>query len=150
MRRELSTPYFFVYRWIIPGALTIVAVALILYFAGPTESGARNTGSILGGALSAALLVVFARLYDRAKRVWIDGDHLVINDSNQTIQVPLTDIESVGQLFLFGPERITVRFRTTTAFGNRVMFFPPLRWPQPLRHPLVAELSGLIAARSAS
>ena len=33
MRRELSTPYTYLYRWVIPGALTVAAVAVIWYFA---------------------------------------------------------------------------------------------------------------------
>jgi len=146
MRSEVSTRFTFMYRWVIPGMLTVAAIAVILYFSLPDEGGTRGAPDIAIGAVIAGLLIILARYYDRAKRVWIDGDNLVIYDFNQTAEVPLSDIGSVTQLFLYGPERITVRFRKPTVFGSQISFFPPLRWPFPRRHPAVAVLNSLITS----
>jgi len=146
MRRELSTRFAFMYRWVIPGMLTVLAVAMIFAHAWPPGTGEHYLLDISAVAFVAVLLMVLARFYDRAKRVWVEGDTLVVDNYTETARIPLADIESVSQLYLFGPERICVKYRTPNVFGTQIMFFPPLRWPRPFRHPLVTELQDSVAA----
>ncbi|NND53877.1 MAG: hypothetical protein HKN56_02775 [Gammaproteobacteria bacterium] len=149
MRRELSTRFTFMYRWVISGVLTVLAVTLVLYVSWPTGIADRTPVAIAASVVIAALMMLLARAYDRAKRVWLDSDTLIINDYNRTIEVPVAELESVGQLFLFGPERISLHFKRPTVFGSKIMFFAPLRWPARSPHPLAEELRALAATHSA-
>lgn len=141
MRRELSSRHAYIYRWVIPALLTLGAVAAIWEFA-ITRPGQSDMLSVATGVLIAAALMILARILDRAKRVWLDGDSLVVSDYRHEARVDLADIERVTQTRFFWPERVRICFSRPTLFGDSIVFFPPLRFTGLLSpHPVVADLS---------
>ena len=146
-RRELSTRYTALYRWVIPAALSITALIVVLLAAGIDGSGAPGAAEVLAALGVAAACVVLARWLDRAKRVWLDGDNLIVFDYRREAEIPLHDIASVEASRYLRPDRVTIRFSKPTIFGTKISFFPPL---DGLRlgseHPLAGELMQRIMA----
>jgi hypothetical protein len=58
VRRELSTPYTFVYRWVIPGCLTLAAIVVIWRFARIDTPDRPETLEVLVGVAIAVALVL--------------------------------------------------------------------------------------------
>ena len=140
-RRELSSRYTPLYRWVIPAFLSIVAVIVVLLAAGIDGSGAPNAAEVLSALVIAALCVLLARWLDRAKRVWLDDASLIVYDYKNEAAIPLEDIASVEASRYLRPDRVTVRFAKPTIFGTKISFFPP-RDGLGLgsEHPLAGEL----------
>ena len=93
------------------------------------------------GAGSAMILLCIARVFDRAKRIWVEGENLRIYDYRQTVTVPLRNIDRVQQTPFFRPHRVCIHFREPTVFGSQVSFFPYYcRLSTSSQHPVVAEL----------
>jgi len=149
MRRELSTRYTYLYRWVIPGALTVAAVAVIWYFARIGKPDAAPTTAVLTGVAIAFALMTLARWFDGAKRVWIDDDVLVVAAYGKEVPIPLAKVGRISQARAGWPIRITVAFREATAWGQKIVFFPPLQARGPATpHPAVAELErAVLSAR---
>ena len=122
MRRELSSTFFWVYRWLIPGLLTLAAVAVLWVFA-LSETG---SGDVFPALILSALLMILARLYDRAKRVWLEEDHLIVGWYKQETPIPLGNILEVNRTPGLWPPRICIRLSKPAPFGERLCFFPPL------------------------
>lgn len=152
MRRELSARYTFVYRWVIPGFLSVAAIAVIWSFAKVGQPGPPDTGALLAGVAIAVGLMVVARFFDRAKRVWIEGETLVVSAYGKDVPIPLGDVESVSVARFVKPDRVTIRFCRATTWGNQIVFFPPLQWRkvgQP--HAVVTDVAAAAqAARESS
>jgi len=144
MRRQLSSRHTWAYRWLIPALLTIAAIYAVWVSALRPAAGVPTTLSVLTGIAIAAALMIVARILDRAKRVWLRDDSLVISDYRQEIEVRLTDIREITLTRYFWPDRIRIRFRQPTAFGDSIVFFPPHHMP-PFsgKHPLIEELERL-------
>ena len=89
----------------------------------------------------AALLIVLARIFDRAKRVWIDSESLFISDYRTEVRVDFSEVESVEVTRFMKPDRVRVRFCRPTQFGDSIVFFPPSQWFKfPVRNPIATEL----------
>jgi hypothetical protein len=145
MHRELSsgiTPFF---RWVIPALLSIAAIVVIWRIGGVGMPG--GSGSLTLAIVIATLLVVLARIFDRAKRVWIDAGSLIVSDYRTEVRVKLDEITSVEITPYMKPDRVRVHFCRATKFGDSVVFFPPIRgFNILLRSPVAAELKQLAAA----
>ena len=62
------------YRWVVPGLLTLVAV-IVIWRGGAAGLGEDpNRVVALIAFTTAVLLMVIARWFDRGKGVWLDGD----------------------------------------------------------------------------
>jgi hypothetical protein len=109
------------------------------------------------GARAAMLLLLLGPLVflpglRRLKRVRMSDDGLLISNYVREIFVPFGEIESVSshtKVYPFQP--IEVRFRTPTAFGERIRFVPrPRHGFMPWLAPAVQELRDRVdAARRA-
>lgn len=144
MRRELSTQVTWLFRWAIPAILTVCAVVLIWYFSSVGLSGQPGLVSALIGASVAAVLMILARILDRAKRVWVDEGKLIVSDYRREIEVDLSNISRVTTTPWFNPSRVVVYFRRPTEFGDKIMFFPVTQWfNRSAQHPVAAELADM-------
>jgi hypothetical protein len=147
MHRELSsgiTPFF---RWVIPALLSIAAIVVIWRIGGVGMPGGPGSWSLTLAIVIATLLVVLARIFDRAKRVWIDAGTLIVSDYRTEVHVKLDEITSVEMTPYMKPDRVRVHFCRATKFGDSVVFFPPIRgFNILLRSPVAAELKQLAAA----
>lgn len=145
MGRELSSKFTPMYRWVIPGILTVVAIYVIWQFGVSGLEGRPELGSALFAVGVSVVLMVIARFYDRAKRVWLESDYITVSDYRREARMDLKDIEAVESTRLAKPERVRLRFAHPTVFGDSIVFFPPVRWfSSP--HPIVAELNELVDA----
>ncbi|MDP6435997.1 MAG: hypothetical protein QF790_01070 [Gammaproteobacteria bacterium] len=144
MRRELSTRATPLFRFVIPAILTINAGIVIWYFGRIGLPGRPDTVSAILGVLLAAALMILARILDRAKRVWVDGDKLIVSDYRREIEIGLAEIGRVTTTPWFNPSRIVVHFKGPTRFGDKIMFFPGTHWfSRSTQHPVAAELEEL-------
>ena len=150
MRRELSSKATPLYRWVMPAALTVLAVAVIWRLGGVGTAERPEPGTVVLALVIAALLVILARILDRAKRVWIDGDTLIVSDYRKEAQVHVDDIADVEATRFVKPDRVRIRFRHPTIFGDNIVFFPPINWRGLAScHPVAEDLRALVAAGSA-
>ena len=123
MSQELSAPYAYIYRWVIPALLTIAALAFVWLLTIAREPTAVT--AVLAACL-AGLCMIIARIFDRAKRVWLDTEALRVSDLRQEIEIDRHDVADVSVTPLFWPARVRIRLQQPTVFGNTVYFFPPL------------------------
>lgn len=135
MRRQLSSRYTYMYRWVIPSLLTVGAVTTIGFFAVQSATGSLGTRAALTGVAIALIFVLIARIFDRAKWVWLENEYLIVSDSNQELTIEIGEIERIGTTPYFWPHRVRIWFRQPTIFGDNIAFFPPLS----LRPPLVSR-----------
>jgi len=142
VRRELSTPSTFVYRWVIPGLLTLASILVVWRFTRIGLPGEPETMQVIAGVAIAVFLMVLARYFDGGKRVWLDSDALIVSAYGKDVRIPLHDIDTVDATRYVRPDRVRIRFRRATKWGMSIVFFPPLRlegWADP--HPVVTELA---------
>jgi hypothetical protein len=78
------------------------------------------------------------------KKVSLAGDNLYISNFFKEIAVPVSEIADVRERYLTKPRRIVIYFRDPTEFGDKVVFYAPVR-PRFYfsQHPLVGELLDL-------
>ncbi len=106
-----------------------------------------------GGFFGFLFFVFIAFLFIRAalnwKQVEIAKDGLLIYQMNfgkrKEIFVPFENIKIVRQTFLqmFNPETVTIEFKVSTEFGDKIKFIPKVRFFPFLDHPIVDELNTL-------
>ena len=145
--RQLSSRWTFCYKFVFP-TLWVggFACATLLMFARPDN---------LVGSGDARWVFLFVTLVGsgviywacgRLKRVILADSTLAISNYRETIEVPLRDVESVSASLLISPELIWLRFRRPTAFGQKLVFMPSVRFSFGFsRHPLAAELRHLLS-----
>lgn len=124
MRRELSSKITPLYRWVVPAILTILAIVVVWRIARVGMPGRADTMSVLLAVTLAVLLMFVARIFDRAKRVWIDDETLIVSDYRREARVALGEIESVEATRLMKPARVRIQFSRPTTFGDSIVFFP--------------------------
>ena len=117
--------------------LTVAAVLALIRFAGVLADEPPGPADVIIGMVIAAVLVAIARVFDRAKRVWLDGDELVVGYYGKEARLSLADVERVETLPWFWPHRVRLTFRSTTPFGLHAVFFPPLSFKR--NHPVITE-----------
>ncbi len=145
MRRELSTPFSWVYRWFIPAWLTVVAGGALWVLVIGRE-GPPDTFMLILAILIATAALILSRLLDRAKRVWIEADQLIFAAYGKEYSAALTDVADVTETPYLRPHRIRLTFTTRNAFGTHIHFFPPVRAAQFFgEHPCTSELRKLLA-----
>ena len=124
MHQELSTRLTPVYRWVIPTLLSIGAVLSVWFLAIENVAGIARGWAIVAGVSLAAAMVLIARILDRAKRVWLLDDRILVSDFQHGTEIPVHDIAAVGSTPWFRPRRIVIALKQPCIFGSRIMFFP--------------------------
>ncbi|MGI9290784.1 MAG: hypothetical protein ACR2QG_05855 [Gammaproteobacteria bacterium] len=144
MRKELSTRYTWVYRWLIPGLLTVFAIA-VLWVNVISKDGPPDNQIFLFSILFVTGAVIVARLFDRAKRVYITDQSIIFAAYGKEHAMNLDELAEVNETTLFRPHRICMTFISPTAFGTKIVFFPPLsinHWFS--EHPCTKDLQALV------
>jgi hypothetical protein len=130
---------------IVPGAFTLfaggVTAAAWLGLLGPDAS----TPGVRWGILGAALLGSAVQYWylGRFRRVWIDGDLLIVGDPRRGIRVQLRDVVEVEESRLQKIKSVKLRLSRPTPIGDTIRFIPRGRegWLLPwLASPVAAEL----------
>ena len=80
------------------------------------------------------------------KRVWLDGGALRVSNYVREEQIPLASVTAVTENYWVNIRPVTVQFRAPTAFGQRIVFMPQVRWFLFWRpHPVAVELRQAVA-----
>ena len=149
MRRSLSSPLTFTWKFVVPilfiaGSLYIAALQGLDTFRNrdgtPLSYGEFALTLIFCTAISAGV-VWFTK---RFKRVEVDERALYVSNYWTEICVPLTEVgavnESTGDRRYFS---VAVDLRQASAFGQRIVFRPRFRLYGTGLHPVVLELRAL-------
>lgn len=82
----------------------------------------------------------------RLKRVWVDGAAPRVSNYFREERIPLASVTAVTENFWVNIRPVTVQFRLPTAFGQRIVFMPRVRWFLFWRpHPVAVELRQAVA-----
>ena len=84
------------------------------------------------------------------KRVQIDGSELLISNYRKTIRVQISQLQDVTENLLSNIHPVWIHFKTTTEFGNRIMFMPTVTFLIFSSHPIVSELKTLSKMNAAA
>jgi len=146
MRRELSSSFTPLYRWVFPALLSIAAAIVVWRLARIGLPGRPAPWDVVMAVAIAAVLIIVARILDRGKRVWIDGQQLIVSDFRREIQVPFSAIRQVETARFWKPDRVRIRFNQPTRFGDSIVFFTSGRWLNfSARNPVAEEIKRLVA-----
>ena len=79
----------------------------------------------------------------RLKRVRVDQSGLLVSNYLKEIRIPFDDIREVSENRWINIHPVTIYFRRSTPFGERVVFMPRVRLFSWRSHPVVGELQTL-------
>lgn len=142
MRRTLSSAETFLIKYVFP----IVWIGgfgfgtLGAFHDGGSSSSWMRWQFLIMWIAGAAFISWFAC---RIKRVQTDDQSLYISDYFSEVMIPLTEVADVTESRWSRPPTVTIRFRSPTAAGTRVVFVPKLKLFLWSSHPVIAELRTL-------
>ncbi len=79
----------------------------------------------------------------RLKRVRVDESGLLVSNYLKETRIPFDDIREVSENRWINIHPVTIHFRRSTPFGERVVFMPRVRLFSWRSHPVVGELRTL-------
>ena len=87
---------------------------------------------------------------NRLKWVSIEQNYIYAAGFRKEIRIPLSEVYRVEASYMRNPKEITLRLKTPTEFGRKIVFVPQQRFFESIRggHPLVDELRSMIEAQS--
>jgi hypothetical protein len=88
----------------------------------------------------------------RLKWVSVDESFVYVAGFRKEIRIPLSEVERVEESSMQRPKQITLRLKSPSEFGSKVVFVPRQRFFESIRkgHPLVDELRAMISAQNQS
>jgi len=87
----------------------------------------------------------------RMKWVSVDGHYLYVSNYLKEISIPLSEICDVTENGWLTPRPVTIHLRSSSDFGDKIVFKPKVRLFAPfIPHPVIRELKGLALSRGAS
>jgi hypothetical protein len=78
--------------------------------------------------------------YGRLKRVRIDPAALYVSNYFREVRIPFDAIQDVTENRWINIHPVTIHLRSSTPFGNRIVFMPTIRFFSWCSHPVVSEL----------
>lgn len=149
MRRPLSSPLTFFWKFVIPtlfvaGAGYVVLVQCLDTFRNRDGAPLSYGELCLSLAVWAAALAWVIGWTSRLKRVEVDDHALYVSNYRSEIRIPLTDVCEVDETS--GDRRyftVRVDLRKKYAFGQRIVFRPRFRLYWSGLHPVTRELHAL-------
>ena len=145
----ISTRLTFVQKVLTPFFFPVVAA--LLWWTGYWQGMYEFLGIfVIVGLIAPIVWYVFAVL--PVKTVGIDDDNLYVSNFLREITIPIADIESVTDLKLTEPRRVTIRLTKPSEFGSTIVFLAKCRWYAGIdarvdAHPIVDELNRLAAGK---
>jgi hypothetical protein len=87
----------------------------------------------------------------RLKRVRMDETYLYVSNYRREARIPLRQVAAVSENRWVNIHPVTIEFRSSTEFGDRVIFMPKMRWLGFwTSHPVVAQIREAAARAAAS
>ena len=148
MRRELSSSATKLWKFYFPVAwISFMGFGVLLNL---TKLTAEPIVGFYVLAWVAASCWLF-RFAQRLKRVALEDGYLYVSDYKKEIRLPLSSIEAVTENNpLEGPKQVTIRLRSPSEFGMKIVFIAKSGWFHTRFHPVVAELREIIREHSAT
>jgi hypothetical protein len=86
----------------------------------------------------------------RLKWVSVDESFIYVAGLRKEIQIPLAEVDRVEASFMWRPKQITLRLKSPSEFGRKIVFVPQQRLFDSMRagHPLVDELRAMVNAQA--
>jgi hypothetical protein len=79
----------------------------------------------------------------RLKRVRLDESGLLVSNYLKEVRIPFDDIRDVTENRWINIHPVTIYFRHSTPFGDRIVFMPRVRLFSWTSHPVVSEIRSL-------
>jgi hypothetical protein len=95
----------------------------------------------LGMATFAYLLMRLLRVFSLVDEVWLDGEDVVVRNSDREDRIPLSNIVTVKASIMANPETLVLILGEPCRFGDQIVFSPTFRVVRFTRHPLADELT---------
>ena len=97
-----------------------------------------------------AMMVWLIWFAARLKWVSVDESIIYVAGLRTEVQIPFSEVDSVESSSMWRPKQITLRLKSSTPFGKKIVFVPPQRPFESMRagHPLVDELAAIVKART--
>ena len=76
----------------------------------------------------------------KLKQVKVFNDKLFVSNYIRKIEVGIFDIKTIEEHRYFNPELVTLKFRSPTEFGEKIIFMPSIRLFKRKEHPAVSIL----------
>jgi len=149
MRRSLSAPLTLVWKFVVPtvfivGTCYVIVVQCLDTFKNRDGTPLSYGELCLSLAFCAGISAWVVWYTNRLKRVQVDDRALYVSNYWSEICIPLPEVcdvsESTGDRRYFS---VTIRLRTMSAFGQRIVFLPRFRLYWSGLHPVVRELQAL-------
>ncbi|MBX3290767.1 MAG: hypothetical protein KF855_15740 [Acidobacteria bacterium] len=145
---RLSSSITFIHKFISPFVSLLAIVIMIRFVHGATLRQFPPFYMLILFVAFAGGMAMTAWLSYKIKKVFVEGDYLIVSDYKKEIAVPLSDIYDVTEMRWMQPYWITISFRKTTEFGDSILFVPPFRllsfW---VANPLVEEIRSMAHSR---
>jgi hypothetical protein len=151
MKRKLSSDSLTIFWKFLFPALWIIlfgSVSILFAVLNNPETKFLMWVFLLVGLVGAVALL---RLASQVKFVSVDDRFLYVSSGAKEIQVPLAEVESIdeggsssepGQISI---KYITLRLKTPSEFGEKVVFVPKMHWTfLSTSHPVAEELRAMI------
>ncbi len=132
-------PFFF-------GFIYLIATVAIASVAFSGEGDGNTIFTILISFLFVLAVGIWAlwRFCIHLKKVSLTNTHLVVSNYRQTIQIPLSEMENVGQFLWINPPLITIHLKSPSKFGKKIEFVAYTRyWNYLTNHPTYLLLKQL-------
>lgn len=147
MRRTLSSSLTFLHKIIVP-AVWLVLFGFITFASFLPGSGVPHAA----GSFSLVMLIVGAALMYRfglrLKVVSVDDNYLYVSNYAKEIAIPLDEISDVTENKWANNRPVTIRLRSPSEFGDKIVFMPKVKMLLFFGdHPVATELRELIAQR---
>jgi hypothetical protein len=146
-RRRLSSRTTQFHKLVFPlGWIGVFAVVTALTFVAPVDASKDPRPvrwffaavTVVGGWLILSLALPL-------KHVETGDSSFFVSERTREIEVPFSEVVKVTRSRFVNPPRVTLHLRRSGAFGDRIVFLPPIRlFPGRKAHPIVKELQQLI------
>lgn len=127
-----------------PVFICLNAALLLWMFSTDLSTDSDNTVRIFFAIALSTILLVLAWHLSRARRVWLDGDELIVEGFSEKIRFPLKNVEKVTATRFVNPGHVRIYFRSSAGIDENIFFYPPYR---PFRwwtlHPVAEEIRKL-------
>ncbi|HEY2846354.1 MAG TPA: hypothetical protein VGI80_00965 [Pyrinomonadaceae bacterium] len=124
--QNISSSLTFFHKFVAPALFAFGLINMFLIYG--RARYADPNGPYIVPIFSVAILAWTIYLSWGLKKVSIYGDKLYVSNYRREIAVPLSEIIAVDGNIWTRPQRITIRFRTPTEFGSKIVFLAKYRW----------------------
>lgn len=147
-RIRLSSSITFFYKFISPFLSLIGFVIMLRFVYGPVLRQFPPFAILVVFFAFAGALAMNGWLAYKIKKVFVEGDHLIVSDYQREVAIRLDEIYDVNEMRWMQPYWITITFRRPTEFGDSILFIPPFRllsfW---VANPLVDKIMAMASNR---